>query len=151
MNLKVLLLIVVFAFSCTNASTSINNNLNIEIVRHSSDLLHCEKIFADDLQSIEELNEVLLQTGTVDTTDEHAPIRTAIITVDKKEILLTFEKSHSIQRETIEVYKGSGYILTLTYEADSNNFGALIYHGKMVVENNGNQRTFIIEGKNCTL
>lgn len=95
--------ILIFIFSCTN------KKINIEIVRHSSDLLKCEKIFANNIKSIDELNKILLQTGTVDTTTEHAPIKTAVITIDKKEILLTLETSFKENNQATEIYKGSGY------------------------------------------
>jgi hypothetical protein len=114
-------------------------------------LIHCEKIFAENIKSIEELNEILLQTGTVDTTDEHPPIKTAIVTIDKNETLLTFEKSFSMQERTTEIYKGQGYVLTLTYEENKNKFGNPVYKGKFVIENNTAKRKFDIEGKSCNL
>ena len=138
-------LVIIFICSCTN------KNPNVEIVRHSSHLLNCEKIFADDLKAIEERNEILLQTGVIDTTDEHLPIRTAIVNIDKNEVELTFEKSYSIQKETTEIYKGSGYVLTLTYEMTKNKFDNPIYKGKFVIETNAVKREFEVEGRTCNL
>lgn len=146
MNLKfTFLALIVFIFSCKD------DKINIEITRHSSDLLQCEKIFADNLKSINELNKILLQTGTVDTTSEQAPIKTAIITIDKQETFLTFEKSFKTQNQTTEIYKGNGYILTLNYEEIKGNFDFSNFIGNFIIENKTDKRKFNVEGKRCTL
>jgi len=120
-------------------------------VRHSSELLSCDKIFAENLQAIEERNEILLQTGSIDTTDEQPPVKSAILTIDKNETILNLVNVTTTNKETIEKYKGNDYNLTLTYRNTIGQHGKLIYTGKFIIENSKSKREFSIEGKNCVL
>jgi len=135
----------IFSFSCSDS------NLNVQIVRHSSELLTCDKIFADNLKAIEERNEILLQTGAIDTTDEQQPIKSAIVTINKIEIALTLQNSTTTNSETIETYKGHGYDLTLIFKTTIGQFNKLVYIGKFTIKNSTSKREFEIEGKNCVL
>jgi hypothetical protein len=138
------LLICCFIDACSNSP-------NIQIVRQSSNLLHCEKIFAQDLEAIEERNEILLQTGSIDTTDEQAPIKTAILRIDNADVILSLFRSYSQDNKTIEIYAGANYSLTLTYTQEKDNQGKLTYHGNFLLENNGFRKQFEIAGRNCNL
>ncbi|HLY71698.1 MAG TPA: hypothetical protein VKR53_18320 [Puia sp.] len=138
--------IVVLGFVC-----SCSTSPNIQTVKHSSPLLHCEKIFADNTDAIDERNEILLQTGVIDTTDELPPIETAIINIDNEEIILTLKKSYTENGYSIEKYSGQNYDLTLTYKRDQNNNGSVAYIGKFVIEINKHKTEFSIEGRNCNL
>ena len=93
------ILLFILYYSCSNS------DINIQIVRHSAELLTCDKIFADNLQAVEERNEILLQTGSIDTTDEQPPIKSAILTIGKNEIILTLINATTIDKETIENIK----------------------------------------------
>ena len=139
------ILFFVFNYSCSD------NSFNVQVVRHSSELLKCDKIFADNLKAIEERNEILLQTGSIDTTNEQSPIKSAIVTIDKNEIALTLIKSITLNKETTERYEGKGYTLTLTYQNNSSQSDKLVYNGKFVIENSKSKREFEVQGKNCTL
>jgi len=127
------------------------HHTGLQVVRESSNLLKCEKIFADNLAAIDENNEILLQTGVVDTTDEHPPIRTAIIHIDDKEVFLIFERSGMKNAEISEVYKGGGYKLTLTYEQGSSKYGRTIYNGKFLVEGTASVIEHEVAGRDCNL
>ena len=136
-----------FCYSCSGT----NSSINVQIVRHSSELLSCDKIFADNLQAIEERNEILLQTGSIDTTDEQPPVKSAILTIDKNETILNLINVTTTNNETIEKYKGNDYNLTLIYQNANGQHGKLIYIGKFIIENSKSKREFSIEGKNCVL
>jgi len=140
-----ILIFYMFSFSCSDS------NLNVQIVRHSSELLTCDKIFADNLKAIEERNEILLQTGAIDTTDEQQPIKSAIVTINKIEIALTLQNSATTNNETIETYKGHGYDLTLTFKSTIGQYNKLVYTGNFTIKNSTAKREFAIEGKNCVL
>jgi len=133
------------SYSCSG------NSFNVQVVRHSSELLKCDKIFANNLKAIEERNEILLQTGSIDTTDEQSPIKSAIVTIDKNEIALTLIKATTLNKETTERYQGKGYTLILTYQNNSGQSGKLVYTGKFVIENSRFKKEFEIQGKKCTL
>jgi len=139
------ILFFLFSYSCSD------NSFNVQVVRHSSELLKCDKIFADNLKAIEERNEILLQTGSIDTTDEQPPIKSAIVTIDKNEVALTLIKATTLNKEIIERYEGQGYTLTLTYQNNISQSDKLMYNGKFVIENNKSKREFQVQGKNCTL
>jgi len=143
-------LYILFFMLCYSCSGT-NNSINVQIVRHSSELLGCDKIFADNLQAIEERNEILLQTGSIDTTDEQPPVKSAILTIDKNETILTLIDVTTTNKETIEKYQGNGYNLTLTYQNTVGKYDKLIYIGKFIIENSKSKREFKIEGKNCVL
>jgi hypothetical protein len=145
---KLKLTCIIFILLCYSCS---NNSFNVQVVRHSAELLTCDKIFAGNLEAIEERNEILLQTGSIDTTDEQTPIKSAIVTIGKNEIALTLIKATTLNNETTERYQGKGYTLTLTYQNSNSQSGKLIYTGKFVIENSKSRRAFEVQGKNCTL
>ena len=140
------ILFLIFELIC-----SCSNYPNIQKVKESSSLLHCEKILADNADAIDERNEILLQTGVIDTTDEKPPIRTAILNIDNKEVILTLKKSYSEKDISIEIYVGDDYNLTLSYKKKENENGISTFIGKFVIENNKYKKKFDIQGRNCNL
>jgi hypothetical protein len=130
---------------------SCSNSPNIQKVRESSDLLNCEKVFADNSDVIDERNEIILQTGVIDTTDEQPPIKTAIMNIDNKEVILTLKKSYSEKDILVEIYVGDNYNLTLSYKNQKNENGATLFIGKFVIENDKYKKEFNIEGRYCGL
>jgi hypothetical protein len=122
-----------------------------QVVRESSPLLLCQKIFASDLDAIEERNEILLQTGVIDTTDEQAPIKSAILHIDNQELVLTYDKSYGTNQETVEIYSGGGFHLVLTYEEIKKVGPHTIFQGHFVIWNKNFKSEFDIFGRDCNL
>lgn len=114
-------------------------------------MLKCEKIFGHTLKAIEEENEILLQTGVIDTTDESPPIKTAIVHINNREVLLTFVKSEPMSTEANEIYKGNGYTLTLKYVEKQSQFGAPFYNGKILIEDFVPKTEVEVSGRYCDL
>ena len=125
--------------------------MNIRSVKQSVHILSCEKVFAEDLKRMDEENEILLQTGILDTTNEHPPLRVAIVYVGKNMVTLIFEKSYKSGAEISEVYKAEGYNLRLTYEETKNKYGNPIYNGTFVVETAKSKSEFDVMGHHCNL
>ena len=125
--------------------SSCNNGPNLQVVRKSSEFLHCQKIFAEHLDALHKENEILLQTGSTDSA------KAAIIEVDDNEIILYHLKSYPANDGTTEEYAGSDYKLTLTYKENTNEHGTVIYKGKFVVEDKKSRREYQVEGWECNL
>jgi hypothetical protein len=140
------ILLLLFELIC-----SCSNNPNIQKVKDSSPLLHCEKVFADNSDAIDERNEIILQTGVIDTTDEQPPIKIAIINIDYKEVILTLKKSYAEKDISVEIYVGDNYNLTLSYKIQVNENGTSLFIGKFVIENKKCKKEFNIEGRYCNL
>lgn len=112
-NLRLSVLIVIIClFSCKP-----KNDLQLEKVFQSSDLLKCDKVFADSRKSIVELNEILVQTGVIDTAEITGP-PAAIIHIQGKEIILDMVKSKKDGDNFNQLYAGKGYKLLLDYKAE---------------------------------
>lgn len=108
------ILIILLLFSACAAS----NDIHLEKVTETSEYLHCDKIFSNSRDSIVQLNQIMVQTGTVDTTDERS-FKAAIIHIQGKEIILDLVKIHQSHAERQEQYAGKGYRLELNYEPKS--------------------------------
>jgi hypothetical protein len=98
--------------------------------------IHAGKHFGKNIKSIEELNEILLVTGKIDTTSESPPISLAIVVIDKKKIMLTLIKAKKLNDEISEEYSGSGYDLTLAYKEKKSSTYTLIYEGNLIIKDN---------------
>ena len=139
-------------FSCLLTSvTSCSHSFNLDPVRQSSNILTCQKTFATSIKSLEEENEILLQTGIVDTSDEVQPVQSAIISINKTEIILNLESAHNKNDERVELYKSKGYVLTLTYKESKNKFGNSIYEGHAEITDSNVSESYSLEGKTCNL
>src|SRR5580698_2007338 len=139
------------AFIVAACICSCTNNPVIQKVKESSPLLHCEKVFADNSDAIDERNEIILQTGAIDTTDEHPPVRAAILTIDNKEVILNLKNQVHQKDTSIEIYIGGGYTLTISYKEQKNENGTSTFIGNFVLENNEYKKEYSIEGRNCNL
>lgn len=87
------------------------HSIQLGIVRHTPVYMHNDKLYGENIKSMEEVNAFILATGAIDTTDEHPPVRIALISVNKK--LLELHLSTD-QRNGLPVYEGDGYTLSFT-------------------------------------
>ena len=76
---------------------------------------------------------------------------TTLYAKDTKQKQSSVEKSFKNQNQTTEIYKGSGYTLTLNYEEVKGNFDFSNFIGNFIIENKTDRKKFNIEGKKCTL
>ena len=143
------ILIVLFFYSCTQHN--LEQDIKVEEARGSSNILECDKMFGENTGTLEEKNEILLQTGLIDTTDEHLPIKGAVIHINENEIFLNFINAKSSSDSTIEAYSGEGYLITLSYTEKRNAFNSLIYVGSFIIEKDRLKSEYKIEGRKCTL
>ena len=88
----------------------------LDTIRETSVLLHCDKVYGTSAKKIEEENEIIIQTGKIDTTDEHPPINAAIIKVKSIEVVLNQLKTYKLKESIVEEYSGDNYVLTISYE-----------------------------------
>jgi hypothetical protein len=143
-TIKIIILVgfaAIFFVRCSN------KDLNIENVNRSSDLIKCEKIFGSSLKDLEENNNILLQTGLLDTTTEHSPVQCADILIDKKEIILPLKSTKVVDDVTSEEFSDKFYKLTLISTKKQNKNGADFYTGKFTITNFRETKTFEIEGR----
>jgi len=126
---KVSLLLILSFFSCRT------QNIQLETVRKTSELLHCRIVYGYDAKRLYEQNEILIQVGVIDTTTEHPPIETAIVNIHKTEIVLNLDLDSVLGKRTIQKYSGDNYYLTLDYSTEKNEsyYGSYIYPGTCTI------------------
>lgn len=107
-----------FVFLLFLSACAASNDIQLEKVTETSEYLHCDKVFSNSRDSIVQLNQIMIQTGTIDTTDERT-FRAAIIHIQGKEIILDLVKSNQSHNDHHEQYAGKGYKLKLNYEPKS--------------------------------
>ena len=90
-------------------------SIKLEVIRHSSDLMECTKIFGNSLKKIDEENEMLIQTGTYYGLNDSDDRQAAIVKIDHTEKTLYLTAEMTISGETTEVYKNDEYSLSLKY------------------------------------
>jgi hypothetical protein len=90
-------------------------DIKLDIVRKTSDLLDCNRIFGYDTKRLYEENEILIQVGVIDTTTEHPPIEAAIVNIDNAEIVLNLTVDSVLNDRTIQEYSGNNYYLILDF------------------------------------
>src|SRR5882672_8670524 len=100
------LFLIFTTYSCSEYHS--NYSFKVQAVKGSSNLLTCDKMFGEDLGALEEKNEILLQIGSIDTTNEHFPIPSAIIHINNEEIVLNFLSTSSSGNSVTEIYSGNG-------------------------------------------
>jgi hypothetical protein len=98
-----------------------HTDIVLQKVTQSSNGMECDKVFSADRKSIVEMNEILMQTGTVDSA-EYAGIRSAIIHVGNKEEVLKLQKNETHGSTVTEVYIGDGYKVILNYETQQSGY-----------------------------
>jgi len=98
-----------------------HNDIKLQKVTQTSEYLYCDKVFAADRKSITELNEILLQTGVIDTLDD-TTVRAAVIHVNNQEEIINLAKSEQNGEVLTETYAGKVYKVILNYELDRSGY-----------------------------
>ncbi len=125
--------------------------IEIDVANKSSDLTHCENLFGKDLKTLKYENTFLLQTGTIDTTDEHQPIPVAIVIVNKKEVILKLVSHRDTENENSSIYEGDGYKINLNYKKEVDEYHQIIFKGHFTIERKEYKSEYDIVGINCNL
>ena len=63
---------------------SCRHSIELDTIRETSNILNCHLIFGKDIDSIKLENAFWLQTGQIDTTDEHTPVNSSIIKINNQ-------------------------------------------------------------------
>jgi hypothetical protein len=135
-------IIFTFLFSCSNTQ----NSIQLTTVRKTSDLIHCDKIFGKGESSLDLLNEIIIQTGQIDTTDERKQW-VAVIHIKNSELILNQTNIIISDKTTTEQFEADGYKLTLHYDVIDRKSNYNIYKGKAIIINNKKQSEFTIIGE----
>jgi len=137
-NLLLCLFITVCLSSCSH------REIQLDAVRQSSDLLHCYKVYGSSFKSIEEENEIIIQTGEIDTTDEQKPITAAIVNIKNTEVVLNLSGTKMLDGKIIEQYRNNEYTLVLSYSEESKG----IYKGLCTISSGKLMSVYNITGIN---
>jgi hypothetical protein len=121
---KAIILLAILLVSCST------QEIKLEVVRKTSDLLQCEIIFGYDEKHLYEENGILIQVGVIDTTTEQRPIKAAIVNIDKTEIVLNLKSDSIFGDRTIQNYSDGSYSLILDFVDKKNggNSNSNVYH-----------------------
>jgi hypothetical protein len=141
------ILILIIGFCSCNQSRSIK----VEAVHQTSDLLEHVKVYANTVEAIHYRNEILLQTGIIDTTSEHRPIKAAIVFINKQEIILDSVNRIIGDNIVTEVYQNKKYKLTLIYSEKKHAYYKKFYEGEFIIESNKLNTTYKIQAGNFSL
>ena len=107
----------------------------LEVVRQSSNLLECTEIIGNSIKKLDEENEILIQIGVVDTNSDVTPRKAAVIKVKNKEIFLYQHKDINFKKVKTSIYEGEGYKLTLSYENyQDENYHAIFSQVNCIIE-----------------
>jgi hypothetical protein len=109
-----------------------HNDIHLEKTFETSQYLKCDKVFATSRDSIVQLNEILIQTGTLDTLEDRA-IKASVIHVRGKELILDLVKESQSDDHHNELYAGKGYKLALNYKPNKTGYegDCQIWNGKL--------------------
>ena len=126
--------------SCTR------QDISLQVVRETSELIHAKIYYGTSFKRLDEENEILIQTGLIDTTDEHPPIDVAIIHVNNKEIVLTRSKEIQSADLNTKEYRGEGYHLILTFSKSLED-NITVYEGKCIISKGNLKSDYKIVGR----
>lgn len=136
-------LALILSLTCLTGCTPLHD-IELEKVHQTSNRLNCNKVFANSRKDIVELNEILVQTGSIDTV-ENAALIAAVIHVKGKELFLNQVSAVSQHGEFTETYAGKGYKLELRYQAETVN-NSVTYWGTCQLWNGKLHTKFKVEG-----
>ncbi len=119
------------------------HDIKLEVVHRTSDQLECDRVFAHDRKAIIELNEILIQTGTIDSYDHK--LRACIIHVAGKEVVMKLERSAKQNDNTIEEFAGEGYAVKLNYHPQQAGSDT-VYVGKAHISHGADITDMTVEG-----
>jgi len=107
------------------------NDIQLQKVDKTSDRLECDKVFAESRKAIVEMNEILVQTGAIDTSGD-TTVRAAIIHVNDREEIVNLVKTGKAGNRSTEEYRNESYKVILHYEPNKVGFIAA-YQGELEV------------------
>ncbi len=128
---------------CLYMTACQRHDIKLEVVHRTSDQLECDCVFAESRKAIIELNEILTQTGAIDS-DDHK-LRACIIHVDGKEVVMKLERSAKQNDDTIEEFAGEGYAVKLSYHPQQA-VTATVYVGKAHISHGADATDVAVEG-----
>jgi len=99
---------------CSCNQSNAKREIPLTVVRQSSNLIHCDVIFASSVKKMEEENEIFIQLGTLDTNDEELPKQVAIVRINDQPVFLYNVKTEQHGKQLNQDYTGDGYTLTLS-------------------------------------
>jgi len=139
---KPILFIMLLFVSCKT------QDIKLEIVRKTSELLHCHRIYGYDAKRLYEENEILIQVGLIDTTTEHPPIEAAIVNINKTEIVLNLMLDSALDNRTIQKYFADNCYLILDFltKKNNSNYGSYTYSGTCTITKGNMTSTYQIIG-----
>ncbi|OKS87718.1 hypothetical protein [Mucilaginibacter polytrichastri] len=120
-------ILLIYLIGCAS-----HNDIHLEKTFETSAYLKCDKVFAVNRDSIVQLNEILIQTGTLDTLEDQVT-RASVIHVQGKELILDLVKEHKSGDSHQELYQGKGYKLALNYQSKNTGYKGecQVWHGKL--------------------
>ena len=121
----------IFLFAILLVSCSAQNDkqdIKLEVVRMTSDLLQCQVIYGYNEKSLYQENEILIQVGLIDTTTEQSPIKAAIVHINRKELVLDLKSETVEAAHTIQIYFDGNYTMTLNFKKKDNYDGGDVYN-----------------------
>lgn len=92
-----------------------HHDIKLGVVRQSSQLMNCTKIFGNSVKKLQEENEILIQTGIFYGAKEDEDKEAAIVKIGGAERVLYLTRLSVISGEKSEVYEGDGYWLSIKY------------------------------------
>lgn len=134
-----ILLCVSIIFSCKQKTA-----IPLEKVHQTSEYLVCDKVFSDTRKSIVEMNEILIQTGKIDTLEDTVAMG-AVIHDQGKEIILNRTKSAHKGDHYSEEFTGDVYRMILNYDQKTV-YSSVGYYGTCQLWIDGKQHDFDVEG-----
>ena len=145
MNIRLRYTIITILITLLFSSSCTRKKIELEKVRYLPNYMYIKNHFGTDLRSMEERNEFILVTGTIDTTTEVSPMDVAVIIIDKKEQVLYRNKSDVKNNEYSERYSGNGYTLTLNYKKGMNHLFSS-YEGTLEISKGFSSAKYSIVG-----
>jgi hypothetical protein len=103
-------------------------------------------IFGKSKKSLDQLNEMLLQTGKMDTSDE-SRINVAVVYINISELVLNEISKIQVNDTTIEKYSGHGFSLTFIYSIEDKNSEHYIYNAKAIISNSNIKSVYQLIGE----
>lgn len=140
--IKFLFAVLIFTqlFACKH------EDIKLEAMRATSDLIHVEVFYGLSSKKMFEQNEILIQTGYIDTTDEHPPKYAAIIKVNNKEVVLTLIKESGPENLYVEEYANEQYHLILK-DSEKKEGNETVYKSECVITNGNLKSEYKLIGK----
>lgn len=128
----------------TLASCRHKTVIPLEKTQQTSEYLICDKVFSDTRKSIVEMNEILIQTGKIDTLEDTIAMGAVIRDQGHEVILNRIRAAHKGEHYT-EQFAGKGYRLLLNYD-EKTVYSSLNYIGTCELWIDDKHYEFDIEG-----